>query len=49
MPLVEDVNMWPVKPDASPEEVRAVVNDDSGNQIFSQAVRLLLDVFQDSC
>jgi len=27
-----------VKPDASPEEVRAVVNDDSGNQIFSQAL-----------
>lgn len=28
-----------VKPDATPEEVRAVVNDDSGGQIFSQAVR----------
>ncbi|KAF7295027.1 Aspartate aminotransferase [Mycena indigotica] len=27
-----------VKPDASPEEVRAVVNDDSGGQIFSQAL-----------
>lgn len=27
-----------VKPDASPEEVRAVVNDDQGGQIFSQAV-----------
>lgn len=27
-----------VKPDATPEEVRAVVNDDSGGQIFSQAV-----------
>lgn len=30
-----------VKPDASPEEVRAVVNDDQGGQIFSQAVGLL--------
>lgn len=30
-----------VKPDASPEEVRAVVNDDQGGQIFSQAVSLL--------
>jgi syntaxin 1B/2/3 len=29
-----------VKPDASPEEVKAVVNDDSGGQIFSQAVRV---------
>ncbi|KAH8106740.1 t-SNARE [Cristinia sonorae] len=27
-----------VKPDASPEEVRAVVNDDQGGQIFSQAL-----------
>lgn len=27
-----------VKPDASPEEVKAVVNDDSGGQIFSQAL-----------
>jgi len=27
-----------VKPDATPEEVRAVVNDDSGGQIFSQAL-----------
>ena len=27
-----------VKPDATPEEVRAVVNDDQGGQIFSQAV-----------
>jgi t-SNARE complex subunit (syntaxin) len=27
-----------VKPDATPEEIRAVVNDDSGGQIFSQAV-----------
>ncbi|EJD36266.1 t-SNARE [Auricularia subglabra TFB-10046 SS5] len=27
-----------VKPDASPEEVRAVVNDESGGQIFSQAL-----------
>ena len=30
-----------VKPDASPEEVRAVVEDDQGGQIFSQAVRIL--------
>jgi t-SNARE complex subunit (syntaxin) len=28
----------PVKPDATPEEVRAVVEDDQGGQIFSQAV-----------
>jgi len=28
----------PVKPDATPEEVRAVVNDENGGQIFSQAV-----------
>lgn len=27
-----------MKPDASPEEVKAVVNDDQGGQIFSQAV-----------
>ncbi|KZS99073.1 t-SNARE [Sistotremastrum niveocremeum HHB9708] len=27
-----------VKPDATPEEVRAVVNDDQGGQIFSQAL-----------
>lgn len=29
-----------VKPDATPEEVRAVVEDDNGGQIFSQAVRI---------
>jgi hypothetical protein len=29
-----------VKPDATPEEVRAVVEDDDGGQIFSQAVRI---------
>lgn len=28
-----------VKPDATPEEVKAVVNDDQGGQIFTQAVR----------
>lgn len=27
-----------VKPDATPEEVRAVVNDPNSDQIFSQAV-----------
>lgn len=27
-----------VKPDATPEEIRAVVNDESGGQIFSQAL-----------
>ncbi|KAF8557257.1 t-SNARE [Imleria badia] len=27
-----------VKPDATPEEIRTVVNDDSGGQIFSQAL-----------
>jgi len=41
---------FPVKPDATPEEVRAVVEDDQGGQIFSQAVRItlcfwLFDVF----
>ena len=30
-----------VKPDATPEEVKAVVNDESGGQIFQQAVRLV--------
>lgn len=29
-----------VKPDASPEEIRAVVEDDGGGQVFSQAVRI---------
>jgi t-SNARE complex subunit (syntaxin) len=29
-----------VKPDATPEEVQAVVNDDQGGQVFSQAVSL---------
>lgn len=32
------VNSTLVKPDASPEEVRAVVNDEQGGQVFSQAV-----------
>jgi syntaxin 1B/2/3 len=27
-----------VKPDATPDEVKAVVNDEQGGQIFSQAV-----------
>lgn len=27
-----------VKPDATPEEIRAVVNDDQGGQVFAQAV-----------
>ena len=31
-----------MKPDAPPEEVKAVVNDEQGGQIFSQAVRSLL-------
>lgn len=35
--------MWIVKPDASPEEVKAVVNDDQGGEIFSQAVSILLN------
>lgn len=30
---------FPVKPDASPDEIKAVVDDDQGGQIFSQAVR----------
>jgi len=29
-----------VKPDATPEEIRAVVEDDNGGQVFSQAVRI---------
>jgi hypothetical protein len=32
-----------VKPDATPEEVKAVVNDEQGGQIFSQAV--CIDIF----
>lgn len=35
-----------VKPDATPEEVRAVVNDENGGQIFSQAVSGLIYSFQ---
>jgi syntaxin 1B/2/3 len=31
-----------VKPDATPEEIRAVVNDTSNDQIFSQAVCVFL-------
>jgi len=34
-----------VKPDASPEEIRAVVNDEQGGQIFSQAVSLLFESY----
>ena len=30
--------VYSVKPDATPEEIRAVVDDDQGGQIFSQAV-----------
>lgn len=29
-----------VNPNATPDEVRAVVNDENGGQIFSQAVRI---------
>jgi len=35
----------PVKPDATPEEVRAVVEDDQGGQIFSQAVRVIPSIY----
>lgn len=35
-----------VKPDATPEEVRAVVNDENGGQIFSQAVGVLIYSFK---
>lgn len=40
-----------VKPDATPEEVKAVVNDEQGGQIFSQAVSYLhhIDRTSDSC
>ena len=31
-----------VKPDATPEEIRAVVEDDNGGQVFSQAVRIYI-------
>jgi len=31
-----------VKPDATPEEVRAAVEDDGGGRVFSQAVRIHL-------
>jgi hypothetical protein len=37
---------FPVKPDATPEEVRAVVDDDQGGPIFSQAVRVISIVCQ---
>lgn len=33
-----------VKPDASPEEVKAVVNDEQGGQIFSQAVSSFISI-----
>lgn len=39
------MNAFPVKPDASPEEVRAVVEDNQGGQIFSQAVRVVLLIY----
>lgn len=29
-----------VKPDATPEEIKAVVNDEGGGQIFQQAVSM---------
>jgi len=29
-----------VKPDATPEEIRTVVEDDNGGQVFGQAVRI---------
>jgi Syntaxin len=50
--ISDNVFTFPVKPDATPEEVRAVVEDDQGGQIFSQAVRLtlsflLFEVFSD--
>ena len=35
---VAQADFRPVKPDATPEEVKAVVNDDQGGQIFTQAV-----------
>lgn len=31
-----------VKPDATPEEIRAVVEDDGGGQVFTQAVRIYI-------
>jgi len=34
-----------VNPNATPEEVRAVVEDDNGGQVFSQAVRISLRHF----
>jgi syntaxin 1B/2/3 len=39
----------PVKPDATPEEVRAVIDDDQGGQIFSQAVRFTLYFWLSKC
>jgi t-SNARE complex subunit (syntaxin) len=35
-----------VKPDAMPEEVRAVVNDENGRQISSQAVSVQISSFE---
>jgi syntaxin 1B/2/3 len=34
-----DADRITVKPDASPEEVKAVVEDTQGGQVFQQAVR----------
>ena len=38
--LCRSIGSWlsAVKPDASPDEVKAVVDDDQGGQIFSQAL-----------
>ena len=33
-----ELNPFSVNPNATPEEVRAVVNDENGGQIFQQAV-----------
>lgn len=40
--LTETLTRSTVKPDATPDEIRAVVNDEQGGQIFSQAVSLML-------
>ena len=37
-PTMIDCDVFQVKEDATPEEIQAVLNDDSGGQIFSQAV-----------
>lgn len=38
--VMREFTRYAVKPDATPDEIRAVVNDEQGGQIFSQAVSI---------